>query len=449
MGAAEAADKERSNMTFFDFPEIHFPVQGIEDVPMPKMYRIRQKYDSDKIEDIQGHLVSELEKVAVDRAWIKGKSIAVTVGSRGIPHNALMVKTICDTLKKWGAEPFIVPAMGSHGGGTVEGNLEIINGYGITEEAIGVPIRASMEVVQIGELPDKVHTPVYCDKYAAEADGIILYNKVKPHTDFKGYVESGMCKMMAIGLAKHYGCSWFHQQGFETFGERVPMVAKEFLSKMPVVMGIAVVQNAYDDISEIRAFAKDDIFEGDHEMLQIAKRRLPKMKFDNIDVLIVDRIGKNISGEGADPNVTGRGYMAGFEDDFHAKRFVIRGLTELSHHNACGLGCADLTTRRCLNSIDWASTWVNLTTNMCVHGGKIPMYTNSDFETIRLAIRTSPRTDFLNPRVARLRDTLTLSEMEISEAILPDIQGRDDVEVISGPFYYEFDKEGYMEDFQL
>ncbi len=436
-------------MTFIDFPEISFPVQGVEDVPMPKMYRIREHYENDKIDDIKSHLIAEMENAPIDKDSLKGKSIAITVGSRGIPDNALIVRTICDTLKSWGAEPFIVPAMGSHGGGTVEGNLEVINGYGITEEAMGVPIKASMEVVKIGEIPDNVHTPVYCDKYAAEADGIILYNKVKPHTDFKGYVESGLCKMMAIGLAKHYGCSWFHQQGFDTFAERVPLVAKEFLSKLNVVMGIAVVQNAYDDISDMKVFAHDDIFEGDHEMLQIAKRRLPRMKFDNIDVLVVDRIGKNISGEGADPNVTGRGFMPGFEDDFHCKKLMIRGLTEQSHHNACGLGLADMTTRRCLNSVDWASTWINLTTNTCVHGGKIPVYQNNDFEALRLAIRTCPRTDFNNPRVARIRDTLTVSELEVSEAILPDIKDRDDVEIISGPFTYQFDADGYMEDFVL
>ena len=366
-------------MTFIDFPEISFPVQGIEDVPMPKMYRIREHYEDDRIDDIESHLSKEMENASIDKASLRGKTIAVTVGSRGIPDNALIVKTICDTLKSWGAKPFIVPAMGSHGGGTVEGNLEVINGYGITEEAMGVPIKASMEVVKIGEIDDAVHTPVYCDKYAAEADGIVLYNKVKPHTDFKGYVESGLCKMMAIGLAKHYGCSWFHQQGFDTFAERVPLVAKEFLSKMNVVMGVAVVQNAYDDISDMRVFVHDDIFEGDHEMLQIAKRRLPRMKFDNIDVLVIDRIGKNISGEGADPNVTGRGFMPGFEEDFHCKKMMVRGLTEQSHHNACGLGLADMTTRRCLNSVDWASTWVNLTTNTCVHGGKIPVYHNNDF----------------------------------------------------------------------
>src|SRR5699024_3723127 len=156
-------------------------------------------------------------------------------------------------------------------------------------------------------------TPVFCDKYAAEADGIILFNKVKPHTDFKGYVESGICKMIAIGIAKHYGCSWFHRQGFDTFAERIPLVAKEFLSKMNVLMGIGLIQNYYDEISEIKSFPKYRIIEGDHELLEIARRRLPKMKFDNIDVLVIDRIGKNISGEGADPNVTGRGSMPGFE----------------------------------------------------------------------------------------------------------------------------------------
>ena len=216
--------------------------------------------------------------------------------------------------------------------------------------------------------------------------------------------------MIAIGIAKHVGCSWFHKQGFDTFGERIPIVAKEFLSKMNVVMGIGVVQNAYDEISEIMAFPKDKIMEGDHMMLQIAKRRLPRMKFDNIDVLIIDRIGKNISGEGADPNVTGRGFMPGFEDDFHCKKLFIRGLTEQSHHNACGLGLADITTRRCLNNCDWASTWINLSTNTMISGGKIPVYQNNDFEALRLAIRTCTKIDYSKARVARIRYSYTFRD---------------------------------------
>ncbi len=436
-------------MKFIEFPEISFPVQGINDVPMPKMVRIREKYEDDKIEDIKSHLINELDNLDIDKASLKGKSLAITVGSRGIPSLPLMIRTLCDKLKEWGAEPFIIPAMGSHGGGTAEGNLEVINGYGITEEAMGVPIKASMDVVLIGQMEDAAKTPIYCDKYAAEADGIILFNKVKPHTDFKGYHESGICKMIAIGIAKHTGCSWFHKQGFDTFGERIPIVAKEFLEKMNVVMGIGVVQNAYDEISELMAFPKDKIMEGDHKMLEIAKRRLPKMKFDNIDVLIIDRIGKNISGEGADPNVTGRGFMPYFKDDFHCKKLFIRGLTEQSHHNACGLGLADITTRRCLNSCDWESTWINLSTNTMIDGGKIPVYQNNDFEALRLAIRTCTKIDYSKARVARIRDTLTLDEIEISESLIDDVKDRDDVEILTEPYELKFDKDGYLEDLDV
>ena len=436
-------------MKFIEFPEISFPVQGINDVPMPKMVRIREKYEDDKIEDIKSHLINELDNLDIDKASLKGKSLAITVGSRGIPSLPLMIRTLCDKLKEWGAEPFIIPAMGSHGGGTAEGNLEVINGYGITEEAMGVPIKASMDVVLIGQMEDAAKTPIYCDKYAAEADGIILFNKVKPHTDFKGYHESGICKMIAIGIAKHTGCSWFHKQGFDTFGERIPIVAKEFLEKMNVVMCIGVVQNAYDEISELMAFPKDKIMEGDHKMLEIAKRRLPKMKFDNIDVLIIDRIGKNISGEGADPNVTGRGFMPYFKDDFHCKKLFIRGLTEQSHHNACGLGLADITTRRCLNSCDWESTWINLSTNTMIDGGKIPVYQNNDFEALRLAIRTCTKIDYSKARVARIRDTLTLDEIEISESLIDDVKDRDDVEILTEPYELKFDKDGYLEDLDV
>lgn len=436
-------------MKKIDFPDMNFFVQGIEDVTIPKMVRIKEKYEDDKIEDIKAHLSQELDALEIDKEALKGKSIAITVGSRGIPSLPLMIRTICDKLKDCGAEPFIIPAMGSHGGGTVEGNVQILKDYGITEESMNVPIKASMEVVQIGTINDGANTPVYCDKYAAEADGIVLFNKVKPHTDFKGYVESGICKMMAIGIAKHFGCSWFHRQGFDTFAERIPMVAEEFLKNMNVIMGIGVVQNAYDEISEIKAFPKDKIIEGDHELLQIAKRRLPRMKFDNIDVLIIDKIGKNISGEGCDPNVTGRGCMPGFEDDFHCKKMFVRGLTEPSHGNACGLCYADVTTKACLNSVDWESTWINFSTNTMLSAGKIPVYQNTDYEALRLAIRTCAKlNDYSKARIARIRDTLSLSEIEISEALIPDVINRDDVEVVSEPYELEFDENGTLKDFE-
>ncbi|MEA5082975.1 MAG: DUF362 domain-containing protein [Lachnospiraceae bacterium] len=430
-------------MKFIEFPEMSFRVENMEDIKLPKMVKIRQKYPNDKIEDIKSFLIAELDKLG-NKSDLKGKRIAITAGSRGIPDLDIIIRTVCDKLKEWGAEPFIIPAMGSHGGGTVEGQLEVINGYGITEEAMGVPILATMDVELVGKMPDG--TLIYCDKYAYEADGIVLLNKVKPHTDFKGEHESGLLKMIAIGIAKHKGASWFHMQGFDTFAERIPIVAKEFLAKMNVVFGIGLVQNAYDEISELEVIEKDKIVERDHELLQVAKKRLAKLKFDNIDVLVVDKIGKNISGEGEDPNVTGRSFMPGFEDEFHTQKLFIRGLTEESHHNACGLGMADITTRRCLNTVDWESTWINLGTNTMIDGGKIPVYLNNDKEALTLAIRTCRKIDYNTARVARIPDTLHLDEIEISESLVPDVLGRDDVEIISEPYDFPFDEEGFMID---
>lgn len=430
-------------MRFIEFPEMSFKVEGMEGIKIPKMVKIRQKYENDKIEDIKEKVINEMEKLS-NKQDLKGKRLAITAGSRGIPDLDIIIKTVCDKLKEWGAEPFIIPAMGSHGGGTVEGQLEVINGYGITEEAMGVPILATMETALVGEMPDG--TPIYCDKHAYEADGIVLLNKIKPHTDFKGDHESGLLKMIAIGIAKHKGASWFHMQGFDTFAVRIPIVAKAFLEKMNVVFGVGVVQNAYDEISELEVIEKDKIVERDHELLQIAKKRLAKLKFDNIDVLIVDKIGKNISGEGHDPNVTGRSFMPGFEDDFRTQKLFIRGLTEESHHNACGLGGADITTRRCLNTVDWESTWLNLGTNTMIDGGKIPVYLNNDKEALLLAIRTCRKIDYNKARIARIPDTLHLDEIEISESLIADVMGREDVEIIGEPYEMPFDEEGFMID---
>ena len=433
-------------MKKIDFPSMHIPIQGLDEVIVPRMVRVRQVYARDHIDDVAGHLRAELARENY-AGLVRDKRIAIAVGSRGIPHNALIVRTLCDQLREWGARPFIVPAMGSHGGGTVEGNLEILTGYGITEEAMGAPLCASMEVVQIGELDDSAHTPIYCDRIAAEADGIVVYNKVKPHTDFKGAHESGLLKMMAIGLAKHRGCSSLHRRGFDTFAENVPQAAEVFLERMPVVFAVGVVQNAYDQISELRAYPHDRIVEGDAELLRIAKAQFPRFRFDDVDVLVIDRIGKDVSGEGADPNVTGRGFMPYFEDDFHAHKLFVRGLTELSHHNACGLGLADITTRRCLNDVDWESTWVNLTTNLMIGGGKIPFYQDNDYDALRVALRTCPRIDYGQARVVRIHDTLSLHEFEVSEALAEDLRDVEGVEVLGEPYDLRFDDEGFLADF--
>ena len=431
-------------MKFIDFPEINFPVQGIEEVPMPKMVRIREKYEADKIEDIKAHLEGELDNIELDRDSLKGKSIAITVGSRGIPHLPLMIRTICDKLKEWGAKPFIIPAMGSHGGGTAEGNLEVINGYGITEEAMGVPIKASMDVVLVGQMDDAAKTPIYCDKYAAEADGIVLFNKVKPHTDFKGYNESGICKMIAIGIAKHIGCSWFHKQGFDTFGERIPIVAKEFLSKMNVVMGIGVVQNAYDEISEIMAFPKDKIMEGDHMMLEIAKKRLPRFKFDNIDVLVIDRIGKNISGEGMDPNITGTFATPYASGGIKAQKRAILRLTEQTHGNAHGLGLVDVISKKFYDDMDLEITYPNSITSTVLEFSKIPMIMINDRETFQLCIKTCTEIDREKVRLIRIKNTLDLEYIYVSEGMLDEVRNNPNLEIAGEPEELIFDSDGNL-----
>ena len=431
-------------MQKIEFPPIKIKVAGLECVEIPKMMKIRQLYDAHKIEDLRTHTQREIETKIHDLTRFAGKRICVTAGSRGIPHQDTIIRAICDKLKEYGAKPFIVPAMGSHGGGTTEGQVEMIAGYNITEASMGVPILASMEVVQISTLEDG--TPVYCDKYAAESDGIVIFNKVKPHTNFRGRHESGMAKMMAIGLAKHKGASMFHMQGFHTFAKRIPEVCGEFLRHAPIAFGIGLVQNAYDEISDLEACEPEDILEVDARLLEVAKAKIAQFKFKDIDVLIVDQIGKNISGSGMDPNVSGRGLNPGFEDLMNIKKIFVRGLTEETHHNACGIGCADITTLRCVNDVDWGATWINLTTSTELRGGSVPIYANNDREALMIAIRTCNGIDMKRAKVVRIRDTLSLEDIEVSTAYYDELKDNPEIQITSEPFDLRFGEDGYLVD---
>lgn len=429
-------------MKFIDFPPMDIKVEGMGDINIPKMMKIRQLYDSSKIDDLKGWVEKEMENNLSNKVSYNGKRICITVGSRGIPQLDVIVRTIIDKLKEWGANPFIIPAMGSHAGGTAEGQKEYLAGYNIKEETMGVPILSSMEVVQIGELADK--TPVYCDKYAYESDGIVVLNKIKPHTDFRGKHESGMAKMMAIGLAKHKGASMFHMKGFPSFPERIPQVCNVFLKNAPIAFGVGIVQNAYDEISELEVMEKEYILERDAALLLKAKEKIAKFKMPAIDVLIIDEIGKNISGNGHDPNIVGRSNSSGFEDVIKLQKLFIRGLTKETHHNASGLAMADITTRRCVNDVDFEGTWINIVTCTMLNGGRIPVYANNDKEALLLAIRTCVGIDFKNVKVVRIKNTLSMNEIEVSENYYDELKGRDDVEFLSKPYDIKFDEEGYM-----
>lgn len=430
---------------FIDFPEVtDVIVQGMENIRLPRMVRIRQKYDPQRIDDIPAHIRGKMLETLGDPARFAGKRICITAGSRGIPHLDLILRTICDQLKQWGAKPFIIPAMGSHGGGTAQGQLEVLEGYHITEQTMGVPVISCMDVVQYGTLPGG--TPLYCDKYAFESDGIVLLNKEKPHTDFHGPHESGLAKMIAIGLAKHKGASAFHMQGFPAFAKSVPEAAEIFLRKAPVAFGVGIVQNAYDEICKIEVAPPDGILKMDAENLLVAKERLAKFKFDDLDVLIVDQIGKNISGYGHDPNVTGRanGSDESFKKILKLKKMLIFGVTEESHHNGTGIAEADVTSLRCIRSIDWSAVWTNLITSTEIQGCKMPMYANSEREAILLAIRTCNGIDCQRVRLARIESTQNLFEIEVSEALYDSIRDQPDIEYLAGPCEMQFDADGYL-----
>jgi len=429
-------------MNFIEFPEAHVVIEGAENIQFPQMMKIKQLYNAEKIDDLTAWVKREMQNNIQGKEGYKEKRICITAGSRGIPHLDLIIKTVICQLKEWGARPFVIPAMGSHGGATAEGQKELIAGYNITEETMGVPILSSMETVQIGKLDDG--TPVYCDKYAYESDGIVVLNKVKPHTDFRGKHESGMAKMMAIGLAKHKGASMFHMKGFPSFAGRIPQVCEVFLQKAPVAFGVGIVQNAYDEISELEVMEKDLIMDRDAALLRIAKEKVAKFKFPKIDVLIIDEIGKNISGNGHDPNITGRSNSSGFENVLDLKKMFIRGLSEESHHNGCGLGMADVTTLKCVRSVDFDITWTNVITSTMLNGGRIPIYMNNDKDALLVAIRTCTGIDFNQAKVVRIKNTLCMEEIEVSSSLYEECKNRDDVEIISGLYDIEFDSDGCM-----
>lgn len=427
---------------FIDFPPVNIPMEGMELVRPPQLIRIRQKYDSAKIGDISAHLLARLSRFG--RGEWRGKRIAIAVGSRGIPKLDSILHTLCGALKSWGAAPFLVPAMGSHGGGTARGQAELLAGYHITEESTGAPIVSDMEVVQYGTLEG---IPLYCDSAAYESDGVIILNKIKPHTDFRGEVESGLCKMMAIGIAKHKGAAAFHTLGFARFAELLPVAAERFLREVPVVFGVELVQNAYDEISELEVFEPAALIEGEKHLLRTAKEKIARFHFPALDVLVIDEIGKNISGFGHDPNIVGRinSGLGGFDDILKLQRLFIRGLSEQTHHNGCGISAADITTRQCLCGIDWDVTWTNTITSTQLNGGKIPVYLNNDYDALRLAIRTCNGIDYGAVKLARIKNTLCMHEIEVSRALYEQIKGQSNIEYLAGPCDMRFDAQGALQ----
>ena len=419
----------------------------IKNQPIPKMVRIRQNFDRTHIpvEDIPETVRKELDREDLGGKIQPGMKIAITCGSRGMTNNAVMARAMVDFVKSRGAEPYIVAAMGSHGGATAEGQTQILKDYGITEEAMGCPVKSSMETVQVG-LSGIRKQPVFVDKNASEADGILLFNRIKPHTSFRGPYESGMMKMMAIGLGKQKGAESIHHQSPAIMHELVEEYGRTILENCPVLGGIAVIENAYDDTYMIKGLTPQEIIDKEPGLKEISYKTIARLLFEKCDVLVVDKIGKNISGDGMDPNISGRFVLPQYcSGGIQAEKVVILDITDETHGNAQGIGLAEVTTRRLVNRMKLEMTYPTGVTNTFLHLMKIPMIMDNDREALQLALMCCPDAeDHDNMKLIRIPNTAHIGEIEISEGLLPLAEANPDIEILTEPYDLPFDAQGNL-----
>ena len=413
---------------------------------LPRMVRLRQTFEATRVNDIPSEVERQLATLNLGQQVKPGQTVAITAGSRGIANIAIIIKAACDHVRRIGGKPIIVPAMGSHGGGTAEGQRQIVEGYGVTEAFTGAEIRASMETVIVDTTPQGI--PVHFDKHAFGCDHVLVVGRIKPHTGFVGPVESGLHKMMLIGLGKHEGAKIYHRAILDySFLEIIRAVADVVLKKCKVIGGLGVVENAYDETGLIAAVAPNDFFTRESELLTLAKKWLPRLPFANTQLLIIDEIGKNISGTGMDTNVIGRKYndhAATANDDVSVKRIFVRGLTEATHGNATGIGIAEFTNTRTINQVDRRITAINCLTGGHPVAAMLPIAFDTDREVIEAALPTLGLVEPANAKVVQIANTLHLGEVLVSEAYLPEIAQRPDLAIIDGPFDMPFDADGNL-----
>ncbi len=417
--------------------DLQFNIAGGLGFDLPQMARVRQAFEHHKIDDVAGAVTNEMGREDIKAKVKPGAKIAVGVGSRGVANIDVAVKALIASLKELGADPFIFPAMGSHAGDTSEGQEALLAGYGVTEDKMGAPVRATMDTVVVAELEGG--TKVHMDKYAHDADGVVLINRVKPHTSFRGEIESGIVKMMTIGMGKINGATSLHgNHPITEFGDALPRAAKAIMECQPFLFGIGMVEDAFDDTAIIQALPAETLFAEETKLQAKAKELMAKIYIEDIDVLVIDEIGKEISGAGADPNVIGNPGTPGFEVP-RVKKIVILDLTEKTHGNAAGIGSAHVITHRLLRRVDFASTYANMVTATALEGARVPIPMKTAEDAVRLAVKTLIGVEPEDARIVRIRNTLSLGEIEVSEPILKDLQGDSRMEVLSQPGKISFE----------
>ena len=418
-------------------------LQGVE---IPRMFRARQSFPEAAIlpQDLPQVIFAELSKPEIAGQIKPGLRIAITAGSRGIANVAIITKAIVDFVKTRQAEPFIVPAMGSHGGATAEGQLEVLAGYGITPDRMGCPIHSCMDAVLLGE--SERGKPVFLDQLAFESDGIIVSCRIKPHNAFRGRYESGICKMLAVGLGKQAGAESVHADGMGQMAENLLANAKVILAKAPVLFAIPCLENAYDETCKIEAVPREQILDREPELLELAFANMPRLLVAEGDVLVVDEIGKNYSGTGVDPNITGTFSTEYASGGVKVQRTCMLDLSEVSHGNGLGVGLASAITKRLFDKLDPEKMYPNCITSTVLKSAMIPLVLASDREAIQLCIRTLNGVDKNAARIIRIANSLHIGRIMLSEAYFNDVLlGKyAGVAAIDAPQHLEFDAAGNL-----
>ena len=421
---------------------IEVNIAGGLDIPLPRMVHVRQKFQMPRLDSVSATVVDEFRKPEVRNKIKPGMTIAVGVGSRGVNNIAECTKAVIAELKALGAEPFVFPAMGSHGGATAEGQKEVLDGYGVTEAFIGCPVKSSMDVVEIAKADDGM--PVYLDKNAAGADAIALICRIKPHTNFRAPIESGIVKMLTIGMGKIIGATTLHTYGMDMFGELLPKTAEIIMANKNFLFGVAMVENAADETAVIEVVPQEQVLEREPALQAKAKELMPRLQFDEVDVLVGEKIGKNISGSGMDPNITGRNCrFVEWNMKPLVKKIAVLGLTPETHGNATGLGAADVITMNLYKEVDIGKTYANIITSTYLDGGAIPIIMNTDQEAIQLAVKTVVRVKPEDTKIVRIATTLDVVDIHVSEPMLPFIKTNPSLFEIVGELEpFKFDAKG-------
>lgn len=412
---------------------------------LPRMFRVKQRFEGPTLHDIPGAVRETMRGLHLQDKVKPGQTVAITAGSRGIANIDRITRAVVDEIKALGLSPFIVPTMGSHGEATAEGQRKILEHYGITEAAMGCPVKSSMEVVRVGEVKG---SPVFCDRNAWEADHIAVVARVKTHTDFDAEIESGLFKMMAIGLGKQRGAEHYHRAGHHySYAEIFPLVGKAILGTEHILFGLGIVENGYDETAKVQALLPKDFEEGEKSLLRESKTWMARLPFERLDLLIVDEMGKDVSGSGMDPNVIGRVSVQKAPEYPKVKRLFVRDLTPACDGNAVGIGMADFTTRRLVDQINYAAMHMNAITSGVSEAAKVPMAFETDREAIQVALGMIGLTPPEQARVVRIKNTLLLAELDVSEALLPEVHARERLNVASQPAPLVFDDQGNLPPF--